>query len=388
METWIDNLPRNGQCASNPTTKRLHLTIMAKESSIIPGKQNGALPLAVCFVLGVLGAVSIPSRASEYEVEGKIHQTIVKFDGTQEEFDTQFKVFVRDCGWLIKMVDEDRSATGWRREVGSTNGWDIFEYSPRAQGLNRSWFQPTQGSGTNRPWLPDTWESEVAEYKASSHPERKVPNNANITRGNVPVGVIDREVVGHIWLMYASQCYWSTLKSGLVTPLYDFNASAPGDPLFMMKAPAKWELLDGAVSLPQEVSFPGGSAGTNVFYRATGTMRVGSAIIPSGFVFEQRDVVYYSLGTRARKRIQGVVTAARPVCSLTNLLPVPEGFTLVIDWRLKGSDRSSPLPNYVNPVPGTWPTLDESKALAKAHDEQNAKDRTKTAPSNPQPNPR
>jgi hypothetical protein len=301
----------------------------------------------------VVFALAASSRAAEYEVEGNIRQRILDV-----EYQTRFTVYVRDCGWLIRMIDENGTASGYQCEVGSTNGSDIFEYYPHAEGRN-----PARQPATN---IPGPKNSGPVNHQPPSS------NDGFIKWGNLPVGLQDRDVVGHLWLMFASQCYWGGLKIKMLTPLYDYKVSVPADPNMTIKVPAEWELLDGPGSLPREASYLGRWEETNGLYRVTGTIMAGATMIPKGFIFEERHAQPYGRGMVLRKRVDAEVTSVRAICSRRSLIPVPGVSTSIVDWRLKAPGRSASLPDYINPVPGRWPTLAESRVLAKTNEERNS----------------
>jgi len=258
-----------------------------------------------------------PSSGHEYEVDGLVNQTMIQFNGTNLHASASFTVYVRDCGWMIKTVETNEIGGIVAREIGSTNGAEIYECS---HGLG--------GSG---------------------------PMMGQIQSNNIPVGEQDSAVVGHLWLMFASQCYWPTLNSDQLTPIYDWRASVgAASSVFgnRGKVSADWELLNGPGSLPREVRyFP------NASYTITGTNSTDGMLFPAGFVFKQFQ------GDRLIKRVEVQVTAIRPVCSRANLIPLPSKGTLVNDERFDSGVPNRP-PSYQNPVFGQWLTVEESKKLA------------------------
>src|ERR1035441_9999481 len=78
-------------------------------------------------VLLFFAAGEISCWASEYEVEGEIHQVITEANGYREETTNEFTVSVRDCGWLIQVIGQDKKGNALREEIGSTNGSEIFD---------------------------------------------------------------------------------------------------------------------------------------------------------------------------------------------------------------------------------------------------------------------
>jgi hypothetical protein len=261
-------------------------------------------------------AFEIGSRASEYEVKGKVHQIITEANGYREEGSSEFTVFVRDCGWLIQIDGQDKNGKTIREEIGSTNGTDIFYL---------------------------------------------VGGTAVIISNNVPVGFLDRSLGGHLWLMYASQCYWGTLKSDMVTPVFNWKACAGANP--DLKVSAQWQLLNGPGSLPREVDYLGEWDETNGLYTVTGTTNVGQSMVPKSFVFEERYAVAMK-GMVLRKRVEAEVSTVRPSCSKASLLPVPNNKTINVDFRLVTDRNAANLPTYRNPVDGKWASVEEARKIA------------------------
>ena len=197
------------------------------------------------------------------------------------------------------------------------------------------------------------------------------PHHAFIYSNNIPVGRLDDDIVGHLWLMFASQCYWNSLgaNKNRLTPVYDWNASVGVSP--RLKVAAKWDLMDGSGSLPREVDYLGQWDETNGFYNVTGTNSVGGMFIPSGFIFEERHVGPlvkngYIHELALRKRVEAKVTSVRPACSLRSLLPVPVGRTIIIDYRLAGGPMYGGKYSDFMITAGQWPSLEEAKKLAEA----------------------
>jgi ankyrin repeat protein len=262
------------------------------------------------------------SSAYEYEVDGFVNQTMVQFNGTNLHASASFTVYVRDCGWMIKTVETNESGGIMDREIGSTNGTEIYECTGGLGGFG--------------------------------------PRMGQIESNNVPVGELDSAVVGHLWLMFASKCYWPALNSDQLTPIYDWRASAGAATTGFanrQKTGADWELLGGPNPLPREVRYLDVLNHTNAIYTITSTNTAGGMLFPAGFVFKQFN------GNRLIKHVEVEVTAIRPVCSRASLIPLPSKGTLVIDERFDSGVPNRPS-SYQNPVFGQWLTAEESKRLA------------------------
>jgi hypothetical protein len=289
--------------------------------------QLGFLPWIL--MMGVVGTV-ISSSASEYEVKGTITQTITNRssfnrDGSETRTTNEFTVYVRDCAWLIQTVENDRKGRSWQREVGSTNGTEIYEFNGR---------------------------------------------QAFISDNGIPVDPGYEQVSGHLWLMFASQCYWGNQHTNQLTPVFDFEASVGANP--NRKVTASWDLLNGPGSLPREVRYLGEWDETNGLYTVTGTNSVGGMLIPSGFVFEERVIGGLSATTLihelvVRKRVEATVTSVQSVCSRTNLMPDwGSGKIITVDWRLKKPGSGNNVPSYFTPESEKWPSVEEASQLLKS----------------------
>src|ERR1051325_4766297 len=73
-------------------------------------------------VMGMIG-IAFSSSGSEFELKGRITQTITDPNVSAIQTTDEFTIFVRGCGWLIQTIDE----SGRLREVGSTNGSEVYE---------------------------------------------------------------------------------------------------------------------------------------------------------------------------------------------------------------------------------------------------------------------
>jgi hypothetical protein len=293
-----------------------------------------------------VGAV-VPVSAGEYEVDGEIEQTLFKMDGAVQLVNrSQFTVFVKDWVWLIRTSGFSGSGkTLIARETACANGAEIYEVEGSVDQVN--------SAGSSRPVR--SW------------------NVASIVSNSVPVGTTDDYLVCHLWLMLASGCYFANLATNWLTPVYDLNASVAVHP--NLKREAKWDLINGAGSLPRSVVYLEMFGRTNATYLATGVTNTGSVLVPSGFVFEQRVGARFAPGPfgagesaatyRFRKRAVATVTAVRPACSRSDLLPAAKGLTMVIDRRLTNAVASpkDSLPMYVVRTGAQWAPVEQAKKM-------------------------
>jgi hypothetical protein len=299
-------------------------------------------------VLAVVGMV-FSCWGSEYEVDGWITQIIAGEGGKTEMYSNQFTVFVRDCSWLIRTIEDVGTGEVRQREVGCVNGKEIYEVGVTFAGGGRA---EAKAPGTQSASLP------------TPNDARRV-GLAFISPSSTPVGHLDVDGVAHLWLMFASGCYWSGTRTNWLTPVYDWHASVGTNP--DLKVEAEWELLNGPGSLPREVRYLGRWYETNGLYRVTGTNSAGGTLLPSGFTFEERHA-FVGKGMVLRKRVDARVTSVQAVCPLASLLPIPVSRTIVMDQRLTGgSAHAGKYSDYMIAVAGRWPSLEEARQLAEAH---------------------
>lgn len=250
----------------------------------------------------------------------------------------EFRVSVRDCGWLIETTETYLTTTSRRvsrRSVGSANGTESVEVMYSAGS------EPSSPAATN---------------SAAKRAQSQSFDTAMMLTNGVPVGQLDGSVVGHLWLMLSSKCYFGALTTNLLTPVYDVNASAPGNP--NLKVRAQWDMMAGPGSLPSRVVyFDDYGAPTGAVYQVTGLTNVNGELFPTGFVFEQR------IGNDAalRKQATMVVTAIRSGCSRASLLPGVSGETIVADRRLATSGLGAKIPAYRVPAGYNWQPMNEAR---------------------------
>jgi hypothetical protein len=285
--------------ASTPSLMRRRQLVLAV---VLSAMASGALP---------------PCHGGEYELEGEIRQTIMQQNGAVLAYSNRFTVDVRACGWFIATTESDGRGGTWHREVGSVDGSEICECNGK---------------------------------------------QAFISTTSVPVELLDRGVNGHLWLMFASECYWTNLRTNMLTPVFNWHASVGEDP--NAKVEAAWELLEGPGSLPREVRYLGQWGETNGLYKAKGETFVGGMSIPSGFTFEERYAMPYGAGMVLRKRVEAEVTSVRDTCSRTSMIPPLAIGTIVVDWRIRQTNSGNSIPSYVASRSG-WPGVEEAKGIVR-----------------------
>ena len=137
---------------------------------------------------------------AEYELEGTIAFT--HDDSRADVYNRDFRVSVRDCGWLIKTVELKTSANpGVVHYVGSTNGVEVFQLSYWTNGM-------VTGS---------------------------------VESNSVPVDGVDK-VAPYLWISLASRCYFERAEDGLAKPAFDGSAGVRG--LNFLEVRADWALQE------------------------------------------------------------------------------------------------------------------------------------------------
>jgi hypothetical protein len=233
---------------------------------------------------------STRAQSQEYELAGTANLKLFSATrGTTADLNARFRVLVKGRGWLIQVADQHEfSRQDVIREVGSLDGAEIYEL-----------ISPVE-------------------------PNTRLRYTASISSYAVPVGNTDASFIGSLWLMFASGSYFSSLATDQLTPVYDYNASAPGNPT--LTRTAHWSLLDGTGSLPSQVAYFDRDGSTGAVYQVTGATNIAGMVLPLGFHFERFG--------RSGKTVDAIVTNVQPICSRSNLLPDLKVEAMLQDWRL------------------------------------------------------
>lgn len=268
-------------------------------------------------------AIAASGRAREYELEGTIYQSDMTRSGNpRQTLVSEFKVFVRDCGWLIETTELDETRQpAIHRQIGSTDGTEIFELvagRPRRAG----------STGT-------------LQTNAATTTTRTPALNGNVRSNNAPVGFDRDSVIGHIWIMFASGCYFGQVPTNRIIPVYDFAASplVLNNPLLK----ADWTLHSGLDSLPESVTYyrnprrADGFVAIAANYTVLDWTNAGVLVVPSRFVFQE----FYEpgpMGTNQpalRRKTDAAISSFQPICSRKELRPQIDREITVMDFRLE-----------------------------------------------------
>jgi hypothetical protein len=279
--------------------------------------------LTVVAVLGTTFGLS----AQQYEIDGKIELRLSHFDRSLWKlYDGNFRVCVNDCAWLVQITETNDFGTPHRREVGTRDGKEIFEMTV--------------------PYEP-IFSSDVILGSAKAG---RIRPTAFLSSNTIPVGSLDSSFTGHLWLMFASSCYFRTAAPGELTPVFDYRATPSLNPSTTLKA--NWKLLEGPGSLPASVTYFGPDGTPSAVYTMTGFTNIGAMALPTGFHFSQPGTGY--------KEVSAVVTAIRPTCSLSDLRPAVKQQMIMVDLRWHPGDPGVRFTTYTADY---WPTVKQAQGI-------------------------
>ena len=250
------------------------------------------------FAVLAVSALAVNLNAQEYEVDGNIELKLFRHDRSPwKDYQGSFRVYVNGCAWLIQVTETNDAGVLQRREVGTKDGKEVLEMVLPDEPISPS-------------------DAPLAGLKAGMMlPTGFLSSNA------IPVGNLDNSLTGHLWLMFASGCYFRTAPPGRLTPVFDWRATPAMNNRFTMKA--SWDLING--TLPSRVVYFESDGAPSAVYMATGFTNVGSLTLPAGFDFTQPRTGY--------KQVSATVTAVRPTCSRADLRPTPKQTMVMTDFR-------------------------------------------------------
>jgi hypothetical protein len=258
--------------------------------------------------------ITVALRAQEYEVDGTVELRLFKPDKSLwKDYEGTFRVNVKGCAWLIQVTETNDWGIPQRREVGTTDGKEMFEM--------------------------------VVPLKAG-----QIAPSGLATSNAIPVGNLDSSFTGHLWLMFASGCYYRTAAPGQLTPVFDWRATPYLNNRATMKA--AWELIDGPGSLPSRVTYFESDDTPSAIYTVTGFTNAGAIKLPAGFHFSQP-------GT-GHKEVSAIVTSVSPSCSRANLRPTLDQRVSMIDLRWHPDDPGVQFTAYQADY---WPSVKQAQGI-------------------------
>jgi beta-lactamase regulating signal transducer with metallopeptidase domain len=271
-------------------------------------------------------------RTPEYEVDGRIELRLSRPDRSLlKDYQGSFRVYVKGCAWLIQVTEMNDWDIPQRREVGTSDGKEMFEIVV--------------------PYEPISPSDPVVFIEKAMPPGVHIEPEGTVASSAIPVGEQDNSFTGHLWLMFASGFYLRTAVSGgQLTPMFDWRATPYMNNHASKKA--AWKLINTPGSLPSKVTFFEDDGTTEAVYEATGFTNVGELTLPNGFHFTEPVTGY--------KEVSAVVTAVRPICSRADLRPVLKQKMDIMDMRWYDENNGSQWPGY---DADHWPTVKEAKRI-------------------------
>ena len=311
-------------------------------------------------------------RSQEFEVEGTIQEHVVQ-PGPNWTNSAAFKVYVRDCAWLIETLETNSEGRIQEHRIGSMNGKEIYQITS---------YQKAE------PRIPATILPGVGR------PNFVGADSGQVVSNTFPVGSVYDSMIPHLWMMFASQCYFNSQNpTNRLMPVYDADSALMD--VADVRLEADWELMKGRISLPLKVVYynDGGFYHMSInrtakfqnygppykwgfydaIYAVTAMTNFNGTAFPAGFTFKEfspgSGPTRYQLQTR--KTAEAVVTAFRPVCSRKNLLPTIENVTQVQDLRLAHAMPKVASFAYVLPKGDNWLQLPEARQRMQVVSRQN-----------------
>jgi hypothetical protein len=336
-----------------------------------------------CFVLFLSfflwSSQSVPAQPA-YELHGIIQdERYVESLRSNVTNTGSFSVYVNDCGWLIRGDIPHLDRTTGVREIGSTNGTEIFEVSL----LIMPQFAPQESSEAKS-------DSAADPSPAQAQPiSTRQGFQAFVKPGPMPASCSPSDGrFAHLWLMFASRCFFAGREDSEILAAYDINSCVTRGNDYTMEG--AWVLSTAQPGLPLSLAYinrrghpfardaegnrtfvpfdPPFDAGfTNALYTVTGTTNVGRLVLPTGFIFER-----FRPGWTNRQpapvleaRSVATVTNFMPHCSRTSLVPELPPRVVVIDMRELPADPSKK-PIHYSGAAGQWLPVEEAKRVHEA----------------------
>ncbi len=306
---------------------------------------------------------SVQLHGQEFEAQGTIQEHIIQPGQADLTTSAAFTVYVRDCAWLIETAETNSARTVTQRRIGSMNGAEIFQITSNPNAVPQ--FHVMNSAGGIIPGSPGA-------------------DIGLVVSNNIPVGSLNDSIIPHLWVMFASQCYFKAQNvTNRLMPVYDVDYALAD--VADLRLEAEWELMNGRISLPLKLVYfnDGGfyhmSANrtvkfqnygppykwgfTDAIYAVTAMTNFDGMAFPAGFAFTE----FSPGGGRSRydlsprKTAEAVVTSFRPVCSRKDLLPAIQNVTQVEDQRLVHAMPKVASFAYFLPKGGNWLQMPEAR---------------------------
>jgi hypothetical protein len=271
----------------------------------------------------LIGWLSVTrADAFEYEADGMLEEPV------------SFKVYVRDCQWLIHITQQNAHTK--YLEIGF-DGKTMY-YSSMLDEKVIANINPK----------PPLWTGGLSSDA--------VPFNGS--EPNIPI----------IWLALASSCYLNDAKDHLIPP-YSTQLVRARLPAFVFrmsdlpKLPQAITFLDDGFSrkfgAPRQRPPPFDKGFTNAIYTVNSFTNVGSYSLPREF--NLKVFLPVSSNIKIFAEYNGIVDNVRPECALTNFIPEIGGMGFVNDQRFLSVDDTHRMPFLYRT--NRWLGINEVKIL-------------------------
>lgn len=289
--------------------------------------------VSLAIVIGWLSVIR--ADAYEYEADGILDgENFVVSGRVVKEEAVSFKVYVRDCQWLIHITQQNAHTK--YMEVGFDG--NTMYYSSMLDEKLIADVKPK----------PPLW--------AGGLSFDVVPFNGSVP--NMPV----------VWLALASSCYLNDAKSNLI-PAYstdEIRASMPAIVVRMndaLKLPQSIIYLDDGfdwhLGTPHKRQPPYDTGFTNAIYSVNVVTNIGGYVLPRQFTLDV--FLAASTGIAPYTKYNGIVNNARAECSLTNFIPETGGVGFMNDFRFVSTDATRKTGFYYHT--NRWMNTNEVEAL-------------------------
>jgi hypothetical protein len=278
---------------------------------------------------------AVCADAYEYEADGMLEgETHFALGNVMKEEPVSFKVYVRDCQWLIHITQQNAHTK--YLEIG---------FDGRTMYYSAMLDEKVVANITPK---PDLWTGGLSLDVVPFHGSQP----------NIPV----------IWLALASSCYLDDAKDHLIPP-YSTDLVRARLPAFVFrmsdlpKLPQAIIFLDDGFDrkfgVPRQRPPPYDKGFTNAIYTVNSFTNVGSYSLPREF--NLKVFLPVSSNIKLFAEYNGIVDNVRPECSLTNFIPEIGGIGFVNDQRFLSVDDTHRMPFLYRT--NRWLSMNEVEAL-------------------------
>ncbi len=234
-----------------------------------------------------------------------------------------------------------------------------------------------------KPSLPPVSSNNTLSNKSPA--TRRGHDQIIIISNNVPSNY-GEPMMPHLWLMFASGCYFANLTNEFLTPVFDPATAVNYDK--NLKAKAHWRLLNTNLCLPECVYYfndgrftlrtnpsspavtrtypaPYDRGFTNAIYAVTTTTNTEDGMFPVGFSFQEfvPGASRSRNDLRCRRRMDAIITSVSLVCSQQSFTQDLDANAVAVDRRLAHSQSSIPVITYTFRGDKPLPSAEQARKI-------------------------